>query len=110
VTKKSSSFSSRRASVLIRAVILFAVPSQFGAGIVCAQSGAFIVLTTFRQIRGVQRSKAGAEFRGIPCAQPPLGNLRWHESLLSKPWRSMRNATKLGAPCMQPSWGTNRHV
>lgn len=110
MTKKFSSFSSRRASVLILAVILFAVLSQFGTSIVRAQNGDFIALTTFGQIRGVQRSKAGAEFRGIPHAQPPLGNVRWHEPLPPKPWNGVRDATKLGAPCMQPSWGTNRHV
>jgi para-nitrobenzyl esterase len=63
------------------------------------------VNTTAGQIKGVARAGGGAEFLGIPYAQPPIGNLRWHEPAPAKPWSSIRDATKFGAPCSQPDLG-----
>jgi para-nitrobenzyl esterase len=64
-----------------------------------------IVATTAGQIQGISRHSGGAEFLGIPFAQPPIGNLRWHEPVPATPWTGIRNATKFGAPCAQPDLG-----
>lgn len=40
-------------------------------------------------------------FKGIPFAQPPVGNLRWREPQPVKNWKGVRNADKFGARCMQ---------
>ena len=55
------------------------------------------------------------EYRGIPFAAPPLGNLRWRPPQPVVPWQGVRSAQNFGAPCMQQeqplnggSW--NRHV
>ena len=69
-----------------------------------------LVQTTSGPLRGVARPDGGAEFLGIPYAQPPVGDLRWHEPLPAKPWTEVRTAGSFGAPCAQPSiadW--NRH-
>jgi para-nitrobenzyl esterase len=47
----------------------------------------------------------GAEFLGIPYAQPPVGDLRWREPIPAKPWTRVRDATTFGAPCAQPILG-----
>jgi para-nitrobenzyl esterase len=71
---------------------------------------ALIVGTTAGQIKGVGRRGGGAEFLGIPYAQPPVSNLRWHEPVAAKPWSGVRDAMKFGAPCSQPDLGDwNRH-
>lgn len=56
---------------------------------------------TSGRIRGVILSKGGAVFKGIPYAQPPVGDLRWREPMPVKPWTGVRDATAFGAPCAQ---------
>lgn len=55
------------------------------------------------------------EFRGIPFAAPPIGNLRWRAPQPIVPWEGVRSMQTFGPPCMQQeqplnglSW--NRHV
>src|SRR3984885_883198 len=74
------------------------------------QPDEFLVRTTSGPLRGVARPDAGAEFLGIPYAQPPVGDLRWHEPLPVKSWTGVRTAGSFGAPCAQPVMGDwNRH-
>jgi para-nitrobenzyl esterase len=85
------------------------VLALLAAGAIFAQE-APTVLTTGGQLRGGSRAGGGAEFLGIPYAQPPLGELRWHEPLPAKTWAGVRDAIRFGAPCAQPVLGDwNRH-
>ena len=61
-----------------------------------------VVSTTGGLIRGVARAHGGAQFLGIPYAQPPVGKLRWRPPLPAKHWSGVRNATAFSASCMQP--------
>jgi len=40
-------------------------------------------------------------FKGIPFAQPPIGDLRWREPQPVKNWSGVRSADKFGPACMQ---------
>ncbi len=40
-------------------------------------------------------------FKGIPFAQPPVGDLRWREPQPVKNWTGTRNADQFGPTCMQ---------
>lgn len=40
-------------------------------------------------------------YRGIPFAQPPIGNLRWREPQLAAKWTGVRKATEFGPNAMQ---------
>src|SRR3984885_6658079 len=40
-------------------------------------------------------------FKGIPFAQPPVGDLRWREPQAVKNWTGARNADQFGPRCMQ---------
>jgi len=40
-------------------------------------------------------------FKGIPFAQPPVGDLRWREPQPVKNWTGVRNADQFGPRCMQ---------
>src|SRR5215472_7374168 len=40
-------------------------------------------------------------FKGIPFAQPPVGDLRWREPKPARNWTGTRNADRFGARCMQ---------
>jgi para-nitrobenzyl esterase len=70
-----------------------------------SSSEIFVVKTSTGRIRGAARASGGAEFLGIPYAQPPVGNLRWHEPVEVKPWSEVRDASTFGAPCAQPILG-----
>src|SRR5215469_6064750 len=69
---------------------------------ICADPGS-IVKITGGQIRGALLEKGGAVFRGIPYAEPPVGDLRWREPMPVKPWTGIRDATAFGPICAQPS-------
>ncbi len=65
-------------------------------------SSPLVVRTTAGLNRGIARPGGGAEFLGVPYAQPPVGDLRWHEPLPAKPWAGVRDANTFGASCTQP--------
>lgn len=75
-----------------------------------ATDDALVVATSAGRIRGVSRPAGGAQFLGVPFAQPPVGKLRWHEPLDVEPWTDVRDASTFGAPCAQPVLGDwNKH-
>jgi para-nitrobenzyl esterase len=43
-------------------------------------------------------------FRGIPFAAPPIGPLRWRVPQPERSWSGVRDATRKGNNCMQPSF------
>ena len=45
--------------------------------------------------------KEGVAYKGIPFAQPPVGDLRWKSPQPVKPWTGVRKATNFGPRCMQ---------
>ena len=56
-----------------------------------------IVETSYGRLRG--QSAAGIHaFRGIPFAQPPVGDLRWQAPTPAEPWPGVREALEFG-PC-----------
>ncbi|MGA9668520.1 MAG: carboxylesterase family protein [Terracidiphilus sp.] len=78
--------------------------------VVAAQDDPLVVKTSGGMVGGVARDGGGAKFLGIPFAQPPVGELRWHEPLTTKPWSGVRDANSYSAPCAQPDLGGwNRH-
>lgn len=77
--------------------------------IAVAATDSFVVSTTAGQLRGIPHA-GGAQFLGIPYAEPPLGNRRWRAPVPATHWSSVRNADAYGAPCVQPDLGEwNRH-
>lgn len=53
------------------------------------------------RLRGVTEG-AVEIFRGVPYAQPPIGDLRWRPAESLPAWDGVRDATDFGAACMQP--------
>jgi len=70
-----------------------------------ASADDLVVNISSGSLQGATRPLGGAEFLGIPYAQPPVGDLRWREPLPAKPWAGMRDATRFGAPCAQAILG-----
>jgi para-nitrobenzyl esterase len=79
-------------------IVLLAMPAG-------ATDSAPTVAVTGGQVRGSFLAQGGAVFKGIPFAQPPVGDLRWREPAPVKSWTGARDATAFGAPCAQNSGG-----
>ena len=58
------------------------------------------VMVTGGRIRGVVDGDV-LSFKGIPFAQPPVGNLRWRAPQPVMPWQGVREANQPGHDCMQ---------
>lgn len=55
------------------------------------------------RIRGIlDQNGLGLEFRGIPFAAPPTGDLRWRPPVEVDPWPGIRNGDRFGSACIQP--------
>jgi para-nitrobenzyl esterase len=99
----------QRRGYLFFVLATVAVVLLLGAGVVWPASS-LVVATSSGQLRGVHHPWGGAEFLGIPYAQPPVGGLRWREPAPAAAWRGVRNAQAFGAPCAQPALGDwNKH-
>ncbi len=59
--------------------------------------------TTVEQgaLQGLTLNSGIHTYRGIPFAQPPVGNLRWREPQAPSKWTGVRDATTFGANAMQ---------
>ncbi len=69
-----------------------------------AAHGAPRVRVDSGEIEGLRARVDGvplSEFRGIPFAAPPLGNLRWRPPRPAAPWEGVREARRFGPRCMQ---------
>jgi para-nitrobenzyl esterase len=67
-----------------------------------------VVSVTGGQIKG-RLLQAGAAFKGIPYAAPPVGDLRWREPAPIKPWNGVRDAGEYCATCSQIDAGWNKN-
>jgi len=81
--------------VLLPAIVLCAavVSPAFGADRVKIANG--VVESTDPPKDGVR------SFKGLPFAQPPVGDLRWREPQPVKHWSGVRRADTFGPTCMQ---------
>jgi para-nitrobenzyl esterase len=65
-----------------------------------AQAADPVVSTTGGRIAGTREGTLQV-FRGIPYAAPPLGDLRWREPRMVKPWQGVRDAKAFSPSCTQ---------
>jgi para-nitrobenzyl esterase len=77
------------------------------AGVACAADTNPVVPVTGGQVRGRMSEGGGASFKGVPFAQPPLGDLRWRDPAPVKPWTGIREAAAFGPACTQDIFGFN---
>ena len=83
----------------IRSVVT--ICAMCAAAAVHAASPGPEVSVTGGKIRGSLATYGGAVFKGIPFAQPPVGDLRWREPMPVRPWTDVRDAGGFSAPCTQ---------
>jgi para-nitrobenzyl esterase len=59
-----------------------------------------VVMTDKGAVRGLVNDGV-REFKGIPYAAPPVGNLRWQLAHEKRPWKGILDATRFSSPCPQ---------
>lgn len=59
--------------------------------------------TSLGSVRGIEegRSTAALSWLGIPYAEPPVGQLRWHPPVTHRPWHGVRDTRQPGNGCVQ---------
>jgi para-nitrobenzyl esterase len=64
-----------------------------------------IVETAQGRVQGVSETGVAgntvASWKGIPFAEPPLGELRFRAPQAAQPWTGVRDARRYGSPCIQ---------
>lgn len=65
-----------------------------------ACAAADLACTSDGAVRGTAEGDTMA-FKGIPYAQPPLGNLRWRAPQPPTPWQGVRDGSRFGPVCPQ---------
>lgn len=54
-------------------------------------------------LQGIVDASSGVTaYKGIPYAQPPVGDLRWRPPVPASPWKGVRDAREFGHACLQP--------
>jgi len=101
----------RRDLVSLCAIVVVAVLWLMFCYLATAEeSSGPVVTVTGGRIQGQQLpAVGGAVFKGIPFAQPPVGELRWREDQPMKPWTGIRAATEYANTCMQGDSGWNKN-
>ncbi|WP_433665304.1 carboxylesterase/lipase family protein [Nocardia sp. CA-128927] len=87
------------------AVIALLAGSLSGCGVNKAQpseSDNAVVATASGSVRGVVTTDK-RQFSGIPYAAAPVGDLRWKLPMPPQAWSQVRDATNIGADCLQPA-------
>ena len=74
--------------------------SAGGPGVLLAAPKSPVVATDLGPVRGVATGTM-QEFRGIPYAAAPVGDLRWRPPQEHERWNGVRDATSFGPHCPQ---------
>ncbi len=101
-----------RLTVLLGCGAVAAGLSMIVAPAALAQESAGPVVTiTGGQVQGrLLPTPGGAVFKGIPYAAPPVGDLRWRETMPVKSWSSVLQADEFRPGCGPGPRGTNTAV
>jgi para-nitrobenzyl esterase len=95
-----------RTGAVIRTVMALSIALGLNAG----ETSQPVVKVSGGIVQGTSAPPGGAVFKGIPYAQPPLGNLRWREPQAVTPWKGVRDATRFSAACIQNPFGTDNFL
>jgi len=84
-------------------LVLIAVVATMFGGIVLAYDGQgeVVVETSYGQVKGYQGQENTLVWKGIPFAQPPVGDLRWQAPKDPEPWHGVLKTQQFSNACPQ---------
>jgi para-nitrobenzyl esterase len=91
---------------LLNTALSMALLSSAAVATYASEAGP-VVEVSGGQIQGRMIPGGGATFKGVPFAQPPIGDLRWRDPAPVKSWAGLRDAVDFGPPCTQQISRTN---
>ena len=91
-------------AIVCRAALTIAV--LLGCAAEAASASAMPPMVTLAQgaLAGRVDAQGVRSFKGIPYAEPPVGNRRWAAPVAATGWKGVRDAGRFGANCVQPRW------
>ena len=91
------------ASLCLAVVAVAATGPPLGASDLDATETGTQVRVRSGILQGVtEESSRVAAYKGIPYAEPPIGDLRWRPPVPAHAWTGMRDAREFGHACLQP--------
>ena len=91
----------KKASVFLRCTVYLCVLGALPNSAAAPAHKPPIAEIATGKVKGV--AEGGVEvFRGIPFAQPPVGDLRWRSPLPAQPWSGILDASEYQPDCAQP--------
>lgn len=103
---KKSIFRLRLAAVAISVALFLLIPSLVGAwdnnSWHNSKHDNLVVKTDYGKLKGsLSSDRTTLIWKGVPYAEPPVGDLRWKASQNPRPWRGIRNAIDPAPKCTQ---------
>ncbi len=69
-----------------------------------AEQKKIVIAESQGKLAGVADAQGVRSFKGIPYAEPPVGDKRWTAPVPAGPWKGVRDARHFGANCVQPPY------
>jgi para-nitrobenzyl esterase len=81
-----------------------AVLSVFSGAALAANSHQTVITKSQGALAGQVDAHGVRSFKGIPYAEPPVGDKRWTAPVAAGPWKGVRDASDFGASCFETSY------
>ncbi|HEY1680008.1 MAG TPA: carboxylesterase family protein [Candidatus Sulfotelmatobacter sp.] len=88
---------------MVRISLVTAILFGSAAALLAAQDQA-VITESQGKLAGVVDTDGVRAFKGVPYAEPPVGDKRWTAPVAAGPWKGVRDAHDFGANCVQPPY------
>ena len=85
------------------ALTMAALP-VFSGVVLAADSSQAVITIAQGALAGQVDAHGVRSFKGIPYAEPPVGDKRWTAPVAAGPWKGVRDASDFGASCYETSY------
>jgi para-nitrobenzyl esterase len=76
----------------------------FSRALLAADSHQAVITMSQGGLAGQVNAHGVRSFKGIPYAEPPVGDKRWTAPVAARPWKGVRDAHDFGASCFETSY------